>query len=78
MSFTKQLTKLFMPSTYATHKIPTLSNTSSIQEKANPFFRGSDSESQIYGKNIPVPGGYFAGYYNGKQNIVGKNLFVLV
>ena len=25
-----------------------------------------------------VKGGYFAGYYNGKQNIVGRRLFVEV
>lgn len=31
-----------------------------------------------YGKNIPVSGGYFAGYVNGKPNIVGRKLFVNV
>ena len=29
-------------------------------------------------KNTPVRGGYFAGYYNGKQNIVGQRLFIEV
>ena len=28
--------------------------------------------------NKPVKGGYFAGYYNGKQNIVGRRLFIEV
>ena len=36
--------------------------------KNNPF----------YGKNRPVTGGYFAGYYNGKPNIVGAKLFIEV
>ena len=31
-----------------------------------------------YAKNRPVKGGYFAGYYNGKPNIVGQRLFVEV
>ncbi|MEI8390501.1 MAG: hypothetical protein WCG23_11540 [bacterium] len=48
----------------------------------NPFaapFINTQSKRQIsYGKNNPVIGGYFAGYYNGKQNIVGRKLFVNV
>lgn len=46
----------------------------------NPFAKPTNSPSQrnytIYAKNNPVQGGYFAGYYNGKQNIVGQRLFV--
>ena len=46
---------------------------------ANPFVTSSDSKSNsYYGKNRPVAGGYFAGYYNGKPNIVGTRLFVEV
>ncbi len=46
---------------------------------ANPFVSSSDSQSNpFYGKNRPVQGGYFAGYYNGKPNIVGTRLFVEV
>lgn len=45
----------------------------------NPFvntnFTGS---SQSYAKNQPVAGGYFAGYYNGVPNIVGRKLFIEV
>ena len=29
-----------------------------------------------FAQNKPVQGGYFAGYYNGKANIVGKRLFI--
>ena len=36
----------------------------------NPFLGSGFSSSQSYGKNTPVMGGYFAGYYNGKPNIV--------
>ena len=48
---------------------------------ANPFMSSRDtnqSEKSFYGKNKPVSGGYFAGYYNGKPNIVGQRLFVEV
>ncbi len=43
----------------------------------NPFvnYKGN---SLNYAKNNPVRGGYFAGYYNGKQNIVGRRLFIEV
>lgn len=44
---------------------------------ANPFVSSSQSRSySSYAKNNPVSGGYFAGYYNGRQNIVGQRLFV--
>ena len=46
----------------------------------NPFvnYNGHQYNSATYAKNKPVSGGYFAGYYNGKQNIVGRRLFVEV
>lgn len=44
----------------------------------NPFLGSNFSSSQSYGKNTPVSGGYFAGYYNGKPNIVGRKLFIEV
>ena len=46
----------------------------------NPFvnYNGHRYNSETYAKNQPVKGGYFAGYYNGKQNIVGRRLFVEV
>ena len=43
----------------------------------NPFVaQDTPSRYESYGKNRPVRGGYFAGYYNGKANIVGTRLFV--
>jgi hypothetical protein len=45
----------------------------------NPFAKPAAVNQRnytIYAKNNPVQGGYFAGYYNGKQNIVGQRLFV--
>jgi hypothetical protein len=45
----------------------------------NPFVTSASvagTSSETFGKNMPVPGGFFAGYHNGKPNIVGANLFV--
>lgn len=44
----------------------------------NPFIGEHNNQSELYGKNRPVPGGYFAGYYNGKPNIVGQKLFIVI
>ena len=46
----------------------------------NPFvnYNSSSFSNRFYAQNKPVKGGYFAGYYNGKQNIVGRRLFVEV
>ena len=46
------------------------------KDSENPFMSTSFGTSSTYGKNQPVAGGYFAGYYNGKPNIVGRRLFV--
>lgn len=44
---------------------------------ASPFVNTQAKSSHVsYAKNKPVSGGYFAGYYNGKANIVGQRLFV--
>lgn len=44
---------------------------------ANPFVTSNNRNGySSYAKNNPVIGGYFAGYYNGKANIVGQRLFV--
>lgn len=46
---------------------------------ANPFVSSSGGgSSAYYAKNKPMSGGYFAGYYNGKANIVGQRLFLEV
>lgn len=44
---------------------------------ANPFMQDT-AKNDFYGKNTPVKGGYFAGYYNNKPNIVGRRLFLEV
>ncbi|MBE7709430.1 MAG: hypothetical protein E7Z93_03165 [Cyanobacteria bacterium SIG32] len=44
----------------------------------NPFVSYNGYSANTYAKNAPVRGGYFAGYYNGKQNIVGQRLFIEV
>ncbi len=55
------------------------STASSNNPFANPFMQQSTaSGNQYYGKNTPVTGGYFAGYYNNKPNIVGRRLFLEV
>lgn len=48
------------------------------KENENPFLSTTFGSSASYGKNQPVAGGYFAGYYNGKPNIVGRKLFIEV
>ena len=51
-------------------------------ESTNPFnpnpFVNNTIDMNTYAKNRPVQGGYFAGYYNGRPNIVGRRLFVEV
>ncbi|MEE0496001.1 MAG: hypothetical protein UDK34_05740 [Cyanobacteriota bacterium] len=59
---------------------PVVRQTSSNPYSNNPFvnYNGNSFSSRYYAQNKPVKGGYFAGYYNGKQNIVGRRLFVEV
>jgi hypothetical protein len=70
------LSKAFMPNPIKnTTAVSTVSN--------NPFATSftslqSGANRSSYAKNNPVSGGYFAGYYNGKTNIVGRRLFVEV
>ena len=46
---------------------------------ANPFVSPQGTSNfASYAKNEPVKGGYFAGYYNGRPNIVGQRLFLEV
>ena len=51
-------------------------NPFATSDSESPFMVTSFGSSSTYGKNQPVAGGYFAGYYNGKPNIVGRRLFV--
>ena len=69
------LSKAFMPNTIqrTTAVMPVSSNPF-----ANPFVTTTNTRNNnySYAKNKPVQGGYFAGYYHGKANIVGQRLFV--
>ena len=47
-------------------------------KNVNPFLSVTFGSSPDYGKNKPVAGGYYAGEYNGKPNIVGRKLFIEV
>lgn len=58
---------------------PTSSEVTSVQTNGynpfeNPFVKSPNRNA--YAVNRPVKGGYFAGYYNGKPNIVGRRLFI--
>lgn len=65
-------------STNGVNKTTALKTTSSSSNPfGNPFVSTMQSgSSSSYAKNNPVRGGYFAGYYNGRANIVGQRLFV--
>ena len=64
----------------ATTTLPTITPKTVMSSNpfANPFMSSGSSRNGFYGKNAPVRGGYFAGYYNGQPNIVGKRLFIEV
>lgn len=78
MSLISQIANFLTPSTHATTPIapPTIPTAQTVN--GNPFLNNNNTDNSIYGKNMPVPGGYFAGYHNGKPNIVGKKLFVII
>lgn len=70
------LTKVLVPST--NNAVATTQGTLTVS--GNPFgnpFVNSRSYTG-YAQNKPVAGGYFAGYYNNKPNIVGQRLFLEV
>lgn len=75
------LANMLVPATKtAAVAVPTkTASVEHINPFANPFVtaKGSNPFSN-YAKNKPVSGGYFAGYYNNKPNIVGQRLFVEV
>ncbi len=60
--------------------VPGSVNTPAIKENTeynpfeNPFVQTPKRNN--YAVNRPVKGGYFAGYYNGQPNIVGRKLFI--
>ena len=66
------VSNVFYAPTVQTAAVSTKSNYNPFE---NPFVN-QQSKSSSYGINKPVKGGYFAGYYNGKPNIVGRRLFL--
>lgn len=75
------LAQLINPSRFSS--VPALAAETTQLQKAsqisgNPFIGPTSTNKDIYGKNMPVPGGYFAGYYEGKPNIVGRKLFIMI
>ena len=68
------LSQMFVPQTTPA----TVPVRSSNPYSNNPFVNYNGNSLNTYAKNTPVRGGYFAGYYNGKQNIVGRRLFIEV
>lgn len=72
------LSNVFQPNVNVTTPVVTHSVNSNPYNN-NPFVNYNGNRyNQYYAQNKPVKGGYFAGYYNGKQNIVGRRLFIEV
>ena len=76
MSLVNLFSKALVPSNVNSVQSTPLRSSSNSNPFGNPFI--SNNTTDYYGKNKPVRGGYFAGYYNGKPNIVGKHLFLEV
>ena len=55
-----------------------VSQVSQKQQFNNPFATTPQVTytPKTFAVNKPVKGGYFAGYYNGKPNIVGQRLYI--
>ena len=76
------LTKVLVPSTNNAAAVAAPSQGTTIggnpfgNAYGNPFVNPRSYSG--YAKNRPVSGGYFAGYYNNKPNIVGQRLFLEV
>ena len=74
------LSNVFQPSPRVNVSSPVVTQSNNSNPYSNnPFVNYNGNRyNQFYAQNKPVKGGYFAGYYNGKQNIVGRRLFVEV
>ena len=71
------LTKVLAPNTSGSTSVATVkSGAVSGNPFGNPFVNSRSYTG--YAQNRPVSGGYFAGYYNNKPNIVGQRLFIEV
>ncbi len=67
---------IYTPSANALQNVSSTSITSNNPFE-NPFIvQPTAGRTKNYGVNKPVKGGYFAGYYNGQPNIVGRRLFI--
>ncbi|MFI3299808.1 MAG: hypothetical protein R3Y28_00155 [Candidatus Gastranaerophilales bacterium] len=75
-SIVNLLSQVFSPA--STQVVAPVTQKPSSPYGNNPFVNYNGNSLNQYAKNAPVRGGYFAGYYNGKQNIVGQRLFVEV
>ena len=75
-SLVSLLSQVFAPT--GTQVATPVRSTSSNPYSNNPFVNYNGNNLNNYAKNNPVRGGYFVGYYNGKQNIVGQRLFIEV
>jgi len=75
LNIVNMLSKAFMPNNV---QRSTAVKTVSNNPFGNPFMTDTNNRNYYatYAKNKPVQGGYFAGYINGRQNIVGQRLFV--
>jgi len=71
-----RMSSVFAPPAQQTQKV--VSKSVIENPFASPFVNNQVKKQDFGWKNQPVMGGYFAGYYNGKPNIVGKRLFVSV
>ncbi len=60
--------------TNASSQTALIKQNSNYNPFENPFIQTPSRNT--YAVNRPVKGGYFAGYYNGKPNIVGRRLFI--
>ena len=79
--FVNLLTRVLVPTpSFKATEIKPAGNRSASSNpfaSANPFVHASTEDFfATYGKNKPVAGGYFAGYYNNQPNIVGRRLFI--
>ena len=82
MSILNGLAQLINPGRFSNVSNVTPVETKQLQTaqklSGNPFLTKDQQNNDLYGKNMPVPGGYFAGYHEGKPNIVGRKLFILI
>ena len=69
------LTKVLVP---GTNNAVSAAQAQLSSGNGNPFGNPFIKSYSGYAQNKPVSGGYFAGYYNNKPNIVGQRLFVEV